>query len=106
MRTCKQKQESMIELENLEKETIKWCRRILRNSRTAIQVLKAAINAVDDEHAGLQDAKPVSKPVAVEKRVRKIALILTMKMMIEALKKRRNLWLLRKRLVNRLNFIF
>ncbi|XP_039683402.1 uncharacterized protein [Medicago truncatula] len=80
-------------LENLEKETIKWCRGILRNSQTAIQVLKVAINAVDDGHARLQDAKPV----AVEKRVRKIAPILTMKMMIQALKKRRNLWLLRKR---------
>lgn len=41
-------------LENLEKETIKWCRGILRNSQTAIQVLKVAINAVDDGHARLQ----------------------------------------------------
>lgn len=96
MRTCKQKQESMIELGNLEKETIKWCRGILRNSQTAIQVLKVAINAVDDGHAELQDAKPV----AIEKRVRKIAPILTMKMMIQALKKRRNLWLLRKRILS------
>lgn len=96
MRTCKQKQESMIELGNLEKETIKWCRGILRNSQTTIQVLKVAINAVDDGHAGLQDVKPV----VVEKRVRKIAPILTMKMMIQALKKRRNLWLLRKRILS------
>jgi naphthoate synthase len=43
-----------MQLENLEKETIKWCREILRNSPTAIRVLKAAINAVDDGHAGLQ----------------------------------------------------
>jgi hypothetical protein len=44
----------LMQLENLEKETIKWCREILRNSPTAIRVLKAAINAVDDGHAGLQ----------------------------------------------------
>ncbi|TYG80241.1 hypothetical protein ES288_D02G201100v1 [Gossypium darwinii] len=30
------------------------CREILRNSPTAIRVLKAALNAVDDGHAGLQ----------------------------------------------------
>ncbi|KAG7537018.1 Enoyl-CoA hydratase/isomerase [Arabidopsis suecica] len=38
----------------LEKETVKWCREILRNSPTAIRVLKAALNAVDDGHAGVQ----------------------------------------------------
>lgn len=42
------------QLENLEKETVKWCREILRNSPTAIRVLKSALNAVDDGHAGLQ----------------------------------------------------
>jgi naphthoate synthase len=46
---------TVVPLENLEKETIKWCREILRNSPTAIRVLKAAINAVDDGHAGLQE---------------------------------------------------
>ncbi|RHN41256.1 putative 1,4-dihydroxy-2-naphthoyl-CoA synthase [Medicago truncatula] len=44
----------VVPLENLEKETIKWCRDILRNSPTTIRVLKAAINAVDDGHAELQ----------------------------------------------------
>nr|GMC88900.1 1,4-dihydroxy-2-naphthoyl-CoA synthase, peroxisomal [Ipomoea batatas] len=33
---------------------MKWCRDILRNSQTAIRVLKSALNAVDDGHAGLQ----------------------------------------------------
>lgn len=33
---------------------MKWCREILRNSPTAIRVLKASLNAVDDGHAGLQ----------------------------------------------------
>ncbi|KAH9614876.1 hypothetical protein KSS87_012374 [Heliosperma pusillum] len=42
-------------LENLEKETVKWCREMLRNSPTAIRVLKSALNAVDDGHAGLQE---------------------------------------------------
>lgn len=44
----------LFQLENLEKETVKWCREILRNSPTAIRVLKSALNAVDDGHAGLQ----------------------------------------------------
>ncbi|CAL5197089.1 unnamed protein product [Lathyrus oleraceus] len=46
---------TVVPLESLEKETIKWCREILRNSPTAIRVLKASINAVDDGHAGLQE---------------------------------------------------
>ncbi|GMY26244.1 1,4-dihydroxy-2-naphthoyl-CoA synthase, peroxisomal-like isoform X1 [Fagus crenata] len=45
----------VVPLERLEQETIKWCREILRNSPTAIRVLKAALNAVDDGHAGLQE---------------------------------------------------
>lgn len=43
-----------LQLEKLEQETMKWCREILRNSPTAIRVLKSALNAVDDGHAGLQ----------------------------------------------------
>ncbi|CAA6673073.1 unnamed protein product [Spirodela intermedia] len=46
---------AVVPLENLERETVKWCREILRNSPTAIRVLKSAINAADDGHAGLQD---------------------------------------------------
>jgi 1,4-dihydroxy-2-naphthoyl-CoA synthase len=42
------------QLESLEQETIQWSREILRNSPTAIRVLKSALNAVDDGHAGLQ----------------------------------------------------
>uniref|UniRef100_A0A1J3DLH6 1,4-dihydroxy-2-naphthoyl-CoA synthase n=1 Tax=Noccaea caerulescens TaxID=107243 RepID=A0A1J3DLH6_NOCCA len=45
---------TVVLLDDLEKETVKWCREILRNSPTAIRVLKAALNAVDDGHAGLQ----------------------------------------------------
>ncbi|KAL8142810.1 hypothetical protein V2J09_015842 [Rumex salicifolius] len=46
---------TVVPLEKLEQETVKWCREILRNSPTAIRVLKSAINAVDDGHAGLQE---------------------------------------------------
>ncbi|KAL1209090.1 1,4-dihydroxy-2-naphthoyl-CoA synthase, peroxisomal [Cardamine amara subsp. amara] len=46
---------TVVPLDDLEKETVKWCREILRNSPTAIRVLKAALNAVDDGHAGLQE---------------------------------------------------
>nr|KJB13530.1 hypothetical protein B456_002G079800 [Gossypium raimondii] len=49
---------AVVPLEKLEQETIKWCREILRNSPTAIRVLKAALNAVDDGHAGLQRRRP------------------------------------------------
>ncbi|WOK91547.1 1,4-dihydroxy-2-naphthoyl-CoA synthase, peroxisomal [Canna indica] len=45
----------VVPLEKLELETLKWCREILRNSPTAIRVLKCALNAVDDGHAGLQE---------------------------------------------------
>lgn len=44
----------IFQLENLEQETVKWCRQILRNSPTAVRVLKSALNAVDDGHSGLQ----------------------------------------------------
>lgn len=43
-----------MQLADLERETVKWCRQILRNSPTAIRVLKSALNAADDGHAGLQ----------------------------------------------------
>ncbi|GMQ09303.1 hypothetical protein CsSME_00052727 [Camellia sinensis var. sinensis] len=46
---------TVVPLEKLEQETVKWCREILRNSPTAIRVLKAALNAVDDGHSGLQE---------------------------------------------------
>lgn len=45
---------TVVPLEKLEQETVKWCREILRNSPTAIRVLKSSLNAVDDGHAGLQ----------------------------------------------------
>ncbi|KAL6007022.1 hypothetical protein ACLOJK_032518 [Asimina triloba] len=47
----------VVPLENLERETVKWCREILRNSPTAIRVLKSALNAADDGHAGIQEQK-------------------------------------------------
>ncbi|KAJ8775325.1 hypothetical protein K2173_020329 [Erythroxylum novogranatense] len=46
---------TVVPLDKLEQETVKWCREILQNSPTAIRVLKSALNAVDDGHAGLQE---------------------------------------------------
>ncbi|KAH7864410.1 hypothetical protein Vadar_029318 [Vaccinium darrowii] len=46
---------STVVVPKLEQETTNWCREILRNSPTAIRVLKSALNAVDDGHAGLQE---------------------------------------------------
>ncbi|CAI9096382.1 OLC1v1032512C1 [Oldenlandia corymbosa var. corymbosa] len=45
---------TVVPLENLEQETVKWCREIMRNSPTAIRVCKSAVNAADDGHSGLQ----------------------------------------------------
>lgn len=36
---------TVVPLERLEEETLVWCREILRNSHTALRVLKAALNA-------------------------------------------------------------
>ncbi|KZV24422.1 1,4-Dihydroxy-2-naphthoyl-CoA synthase, peroxisomal-like [Dorcoceras hygrometricum] len=45
---------TVVPLEKLEEETVKWCREIMRNSPMAIRVLKSALNAIDDGHSGLQ----------------------------------------------------
>lgn len=44
----------VVPLAELERETLVWCREILRNSPTALRVLKSALNAAEDGHAGLQ----------------------------------------------------
>jgi len=45
---------TVVALEKLEEETVSWCRQILKNSPTAIQCLKAALNADCDGQTGLQ----------------------------------------------------
>ncbi|KAG5192737.1 putative naphthoate synthase [Tribonema minus] len=42
----------VVPLAQLEGETMKWCRRIMENSPTAISCLKAALNADEDGQAG------------------------------------------------------
>lgn len=44
----------VIKLEELEIETLTWCRRILESSPLALRMLKASMNAADDGAAGLQ----------------------------------------------------
>ena len=46
---------AVVPLADLERETIAWCRDILRNSPMAIRCLKAALNADCDGQAGLQE---------------------------------------------------
>jgi hypothetical protein len=46
---------TVVPLEKLEEETVVWCRKILQNSPMAIRLLKSALNAVEDGHAGLQE---------------------------------------------------
>ncbi len=46
---------TVVPLDELEKETVKWCKEILANSSTAIRFLKASLNADCDGQAGLQE---------------------------------------------------
>lgn len=46
---------TVVPLADLEKETVKWCREMLRNSPIALRCLKAALNADCDGQAGLQE---------------------------------------------------
>jgi naphthoate synthase len=46
---------TVVPLEQLEAETVQWCREILDNSPLAIRCLKAALNADCDGQAGLQE---------------------------------------------------
>ena len=46
---------AVVPLDQLEEETVKWARRILELSPTAIRVLKAAFNADTDGLAGIQE---------------------------------------------------
>ena len=46
---------TVVPLEELERETVQWCREILANSNIAIRMLKAGLNADCDGQAGLQE---------------------------------------------------
>ncbi|APS00879.1 1,4-dihydroxy-2-naphthoyl-CoA synthase [Pajaroellobacter abortibovis] len=46
---------AVVPLEELERETIQWCREILKHSPTALRFLKSALNADCDGQAGLQE---------------------------------------------------
>lgn len=44
----------VVPLNDLENETIQWCREMLKNSPTALRLIKAAMNAAEDGQAGIQ----------------------------------------------------
>ncbi|HEX4621545.1 MAG TPA: enoyl-CoA hydratase-related protein, partial [Myxococcaceae bacterium] len=46
---------TVVPLEQLEAETVRWCQEMLRNSPMALRCLKAALNADCDGQAGLQE---------------------------------------------------
>ena len=46
---------TVVPLEQLEEETVKWCREILQHSPIALRFIKAGMNADEDGQAGLQE---------------------------------------------------
>ncbi len=46
---------TVVPLEELERETVRWCREMLQHSPMALRCLKAALNADCDGQAGLQE---------------------------------------------------
>ncbi|KAF8072883.1 TSTA3 [Scenedesmus sp. PABB004] len=44
----------VVPLAELEAETLAWCREVVRNSPTALRLLKSALNAAEDGQAGIQ----------------------------------------------------
>jgi naphthoate synthase len=44
----------VVPLEQLEVETVAWCKRMLEHSPLALRMLKASFNAADDGLAGIQ----------------------------------------------------
>jgi len=44
----------VVPLEQLEIETVAWCKRMLQHSPLALRMLKASLNAADDGLAGIQ----------------------------------------------------
>ncbi len=53
---------AVVPLAALEQEALAWCREVLRNSPTALRVLKAALNAAEDGQAGLQARARLPRP--------------------------------------------
>lgn len=45
---------TVVPLEQLEAETVKWCREMLTLSPMSLRLLKAGLNAADDGLAGIQ----------------------------------------------------
>jgi naphthoate synthase len=45
---------AVVELEQLEEETVRWCREMLAHSPMALRLLKAGFNAAEDGLAGIQ----------------------------------------------------
>jgi len=45
---------TVVPLEDLEVETVAWCKRMLQHSPLALRMLKASLNAADDGLAGIQ----------------------------------------------------
>ena len=45
---------TVVPLEELEEETVRWCEEMLQHSPLALRMIKASMNAADDGLAGIQ----------------------------------------------------
>ena len=59
---------TVVPLEELEEETVRWCREMLALSPFALRLLKASFNAAEDGMAGAAAARPRRQPPVLRER--------------------------------------
>ena len=59
---------AVVPLDQLEHETVKWCREMLAMSPFALRMLKASFNADEDGLAGHPAARPRREPALLHER--------------------------------------
>ena len=59
---------TVVPLEQLEQETVRWCREMLELSPFALRLLKASFNAAEDGLAGIQQLAARRQPALLRER--------------------------------------